>query len=67
VDWQPSVVAKGKELKIGLLQAGGFYVRAAPDAITIRWVAGCIATVATGHQEVKPYSPQRRKGRKVKA
>jgi hypothetical protein len=33
MDWQPSVVAKGKELKISLLQAGEFYVRTAPDAI----------------------------------
>jgi hypothetical protein len=33
MDWQPSDAAKGKELIISLLQAGGFYARAAPDAI----------------------------------
>jgi hypothetical protein len=33
MDWQPSVGAKGKELKISLLEGGAFYVRAAADAI----------------------------------
>jgi hypothetical protein len=36
MDWQPSVGAKGKELKISLLEAREFYARAAPDAIAGR-------------------------------
>jgi len=36
MDWQPPVYAKGKELTIGLFQAGEFYVRRSADAIAGR-------------------------------
>jgi hypothetical protein len=36
MDWQPSDDAKGKELKISLLQGGGFYARRPADAIARR-------------------------------
>jgi hypothetical protein len=46
MDWQPPVYAKGKELTIGLFQAGEFYVTRSTDAIA-------------GRSDLKTGSPQR--------